>query len=281
MLVTGAAGYLGQALVQQLPRHKVIALDRQTCDLSRPEAIVHLSSYPIDYIFHLAGRIGVMASWQNPADFYRNNVDTTRNLLEVARLKKIPMHYVSAYVYGNQIKQPISEEALCQPNNPYAHSKYLAEEMCRFYHRHYQVAVTISRPFNIYGGDQTRQMFIPSIVEQILHKEEVQMNDLAPRRDYVHIDDVVQALLAIMAHGKPGEVYNIGTGSSYSCKEVIALLQKLAQTQKPVISKNNCRPEEILDTRADLAKIQADTGWRPALSLEEGLTKVLLSQLLV
>ena len=166
-------------------------------------------------------------------------------------------------------KQPIGEGAVCAPSNPYAHSKFLAEEMCRFYHRHYGLPVTLSRPFNIYGPGQSKEMFIPFILEQLAH-DKISVNDLSPKRDYVHLEDVISALLAIKEHGKNGEVYNIGTGVSHSCGQVIDLIQKIAKSQKEVVSKNRARPEEVDETLADISKIQKETGWKPGITLEEG-----------
>ena len=281
ILVTGGKGFLGQVLTQKLVAqgHAVISPGSNECDFSKEAALAYLRSISPKYIFHLAGKTGIPMSWQNPAAFYQANVDTTRILLEYCRENKTPIHYVSAYIYGNQGPYPISEEARVEPNNPYAHSKWIAEELCRFYHRFYSVPMTISRPFNIYGPGQSPHFFIPRILSLLRTQETVKVLDLTPKRDYVFVDDVADALIAIMRYGLTGNCYNIGTGLSFSCKEVIALMQSLLGTQKSVLSDEKTRPEEISHAQANRDKLTQTTGWVPRYSLVQGLTKCLSQNL--
>ena len=277
IFVAGGNGFLGQVLVQklQLQGYKAISVHSKECDLSEANALDHLYAASPDYIFHLAGKTGIASSWELPAPFYQNNVDTTRTLLEYCRQCKIPMHYVSAYIYGNQGSSSISETVPAKPNNPYAHSKWMAEEMCHFYAHYFAVPVTISRPFNIYGPMQPSYFFISRMIHQLRTQETIQTLSLSSKRDYVFVEDVAEALIAIMLRGKAGECYNIGTGVCFSCKEVIDLLQSLLSTNKPICSEGQTRPEEILHAQADRNKISRELGWHPKYSLEEGLIKCL------
>ncbi len=268
---------MGQVLVRklQLEGYTAISVSSEQCDLSQTNALQYLHSMAPDYVFHLAGRTGILSSWEQPKSFYQSNVDTTRTLLEYCRQRKIPMHYVSGYIYGNQGTNPISEEAAVQPNNPYAHSKWVAEEMCRFYVRFFSTSVTISRPFNIYGPLQPAHFFIPRMIDQLRTQEKIQAIDLTPKRDYVFVEDVAEALIAIMRQGKGGDCYNIGTGACFSCREVIDLLQSLLCMNKPIFSEKRARPEEILHAQADRSKISRELDWHPKHSLQEGLLKCL------
>jgi nucleoside-diphosphate-sugar epimerase len=277
ILVAGGKGFLGQALVQKLDLegHTVISASSKQCDFSKETALPYLREISPDYIFHLAGKTSIPSSWECPNAFYCANVDTTRVLLEYCRESKTPMHYVSAYIYGNQGLHPISEDMAVQPNNPYAHSKWLAEELCRFYNRFFSLPITISRPFNIYGPGQSAHFFIPRVISQLRTQETIQVLDLTPKRDYVFVEDVAHALIAIMQRGTPGHCYNIGTGISFSCKEVIDLLQSLLGTHKSILSEGKTRPEEISNAQANRDKISEATGWQPHHSLEQGLTKCL------
>ena len=206
ILIAGGKGFLGRALVQKLQRegYTTISVSSEQCDLTQTHALQYLLSLTPDYVFHLAGRTGILSSWEQPEVFYRANVDTTRTLLEFCRQRKIPLHFVSSYIYGNQGPHPISEEALVQPNNPYAHSKWLAEQLCRFYVQFFSMSVTISRPFNIYGPLQPSHFFIPRMIHQLRTQDTIQALTPDSKRDYVFVDDVLPDALriAIMKKGR-------------------------------------------------------------------------------
>lgn len=277
ILVTGGLGFLGKVLVQQLQNqsYETIATDSKTCDLSQERSLEYLESVNPDFIFHLAGKTGIVSSWQNPVAYYHANLDTIRNVLEYCRKKKIPMHFVSGYVYGNLGDIPLSEKMTPIPNNPYAHSKWMSEELCRFYSQSFSLPITISRPFNIYGPKQSSDFFIPRMIQQLQTQEEIFVRDLKPKRDYVFVEDVADAMIAIMHRGKPGNCYNIGSGVCLSCSEVIEEIQTLMKIHKPVHSEHQTRPEEILHAQADIAKINSELDWSPKHSLQNGLAKCL------
>ncbi len=277
ILVTGGKGFLGRVLIQklQLEGYTTISVSSEQCDLSQANAVQYLPTDAPDYVFHLAGKTGILSSWEHPEMFYRANVDTTRTVLEYCRQNKTPLHYVSSYIYGNQGAQPISEEAPVQPNNPYAHSKWIAEEMCRFYVRFFSMSITISRPFNIYGPSQPAHFFIPRMIQQLRTQDRLQANNLNSKRDYVFVEDVADSLIAIMRKGKTGDCYNIGSGTCFSCREVIELLQSLLGRHQPIFSEDQTWHEEILHAQANRDKISKELGWHPQHSLHDGLIKCL------
>ncbi|MFI0435951.1 MAG: NAD-dependent epimerase/dehydratase family protein [Parachlamydiaceae bacterium] len=277
VLVTGAFGFIGKFLVRKLMKqgYCVIPVASKDIDLVNPKAIDQLLVNKADYIFHLAAKVGVPASWDDSAGFYSVNISSTLHVLEYAKRSGTPVHYVSAYVYGNQEKQPLSEDVAPLPGNPYALSKCMAEELCRFYHRLFGLAITISRPFNVYGEGQSRNFFIPFVIDQICFKDEVTIHHGSPKMDYIYIEDVTDALIAIMEKGKNGAVYNIGTGVSTSCLGVVSLLQGILKTDKKVNVLNIARLNQILEARADISKISLETGWSPRYTLLEGLEKAL------
>ena len=273
VVVSGSQGFIGRTLVRHLihAQYDVIPIKSTEIDLTQSQSVQQLMAFKADFIFHLAGRVGIMPSWNDPLRFYEANVNTTVHMLEYARLMAIPLHYVSAYVYGNQIQQPISESAIPLPNNPYAHSKVIAEGLCQFYNRSFLVPITISRPFNIYGKDQSKDFFIPSVVDQISNSDQITIHDCSPKRDYIYIDDVADALICIMERGKAGSIYNIGTGISHSCGDLISILQSILKTSKKINITHIKRPNEVFDACADITKIQTEIKWSPKYTLEEGL----------
>jgi nucleoside-diphosphate-sugar epimerase len=274
VLVTGGGGFVGRNLVRALRGEgaEVYAPERSVLDV----AAGPLPDISADWVVHLAGRTYVPASWSDPADFYRVNVLGTVNVLEYCHRSQAKLIYVSGYCYGIPETLPISEAAPLKPNNPYAFSKSAAEQACRFFFEYLQTSVMIVRPFNIYGPEQPAHFLIPRIVEQVIDPTvaTVSVEDDTPRRDYVHIDDVVGAIESLCRNPRPGAIFNIGSGESYSVAEVAEMVCGAADINKPVVSRGNRRLNDIPDVVADITAIRNATGWSPSISLQDGLRDV-------
>jgi len=274
VLVTGAGGFVGRCLVRALREEgvDVSAPGRDTLDV----VLGVFPDWQVDQVVHLAARTFVPESWLDPTGFYRVNAQGTLNVLDFCRRMGARLVHVSAYCYGKPSVLPISESAPLRPNNPYALSKAAAEAACRFFSEYYETALTILRPFNLYGPGQPPQFLIPHIVDQALDPAvaEIVVEDDAPRRDYVYLDDFVAAICAVCASPTLGSVYNVGSGKSHSVAEIANLIRQIAGVNKPVMSQGNRRPSEILDVVADITAIRRDLGWSPSVGLLQGLKNV-------
>jgi len=274
VLVTGGSGFVGRRLVQSFRDDgaEVYSPERSILDV----AAGPLPDISADWVVHLAGRTYVPASWSDPAGFYRVNVLGTVNVLEYCRRSQAKLIYVSGYCYGIPVTLPISETAPLRPNNPYAFSKSAAEQACRFFFECLQTSVMIVRPFNIYGPGQSAHFLIPRIVEQAIDPTvaAIVVEDDTPKRDYVHIDDVVGAIESLFRNPRPGATFNIGSGESYSVAEVAEMVCRAADIDKSVVSRGNRRVNDIPDVVADITAIRDATGWSPSISLQDGLRDV-------
>lgn len=274
VLVTGASGFIGRHLCPQLSDlgHEVVAVSRSGgFDIT----LDTLPLQGVTQVIHLAARTGVPASWQEPVAFHWVNAHGTLRLLEQCRNAACPVLHVSAYIYGRPERMPIAEDAPIAANNPYAFSKFAAEQACVFYSEHWGLPVSIVRPFNVYGPGQDSRFLIPFIVEQAIDpaRERIELLDLAPRRDYIYISDLIDAIIAVAQAGEPG-TFNIGSGTSDSVAEVASKVAALAGTHKPVVAVGVPRQNEIADVRADIRRIRQATGWEPRVSLDAGLRRV-------
>lgn len=271
VLVTGGSGFVGRKLVHRLREEgaEVYAPERGALDVSAG----FFPEFPADWVVHLAGKTYVPASWDDPAEFYRVNVLGTVNVLEYCRRTQAKLIYVSGYCYGLPETLPIAETAPLKPNNPYALSKSAAEEVCRFFFEHLQIPIMIVRPFNIYGPGQSANFLIPRLVEQAVDPAAAALvvEDDAPRRDYIHVDDVIGAIVSLRRNPKPGGIFNIGSGESCSVADVAEMVCKAANISKPVVSHGNRRVNDIPNVIADIAAIRIAVGWSPSITLLDGL----------
>jgi len=275
--VTGAGGFIGSAFVSYLEakQKKVMALSSGELDVTNRKSVSGLPREEIGHIVHMAGKTFVPHSWEDPAGFIETNTMGTLNMLEFCRVHGIPMTYISAYIYGQPERNPIRENDRVDPNNPYAKSKYMAEELCAFYTKQFGVKVCIIRPFNVYGIGQRESFLIPQIIGHAMDRECISVLDLAPMRDYIYLDDLLEAVWLTVEHVQEYDVFNIGSGVSYSVGEVIDMVQRILGSNKPVVCKNETRKNELNNVVADITHAKEVLGWQPAHSLEQGLTEMI------
>jgi GDP-4-dehydro-6-deoxy-D-mannose reductase len=275
VLVTGATGFIGSHLIPKLrcKKHEVFTANTRSGDIADTST---WSAFPdAEIVVHLAGRTFVPDSWIDPGGFLQTNLGGTICALNYCRERKARLIFLSAYLYGVPERLPIPEGARLKANNPYALSKKLAEDACRFYSDYYGINITVLRPFNIYGPGQDSKFLIPSIIEQVLRGVTLEVKDLEPKRDYLYIEDLTAAFLSAIEKPQRFDIFNIGSGTSHSVGEVIALIQNIAKKNLPVYSEEKRRQEEIMDTRADITRAREILGWSPHWSLPEGCASIL------
>ncbi|WP_420266948.1 NAD-dependent epimerase/dehydratase family protein [Candidatus Magnetominusculus dajiuhuensis] len=276
VLVTGSGGFVGRALVKKLREN---GADVEEFDITDGRDATDFKSFNalkrVDTVVHLAARTFVPDAFENPARVYRENIGGTLNVLEYCRLNSIKkIVYASSYVYGRPERLPIDERHATGIQNPYGRSKLIGEALCRGYYEDYGIVPVIFRPFNIYGPGQGRDFLIPSLIRQCLSTSDtIVVKDLLPRRDYVYIDDVTEAYLYAVFNYKctSPEIFNIGSGTSYSVRELIDRLQSICRTDKKIISEGQARKNEIPDCTADTDKISRAFGWTVKCGIDEGL----------
>ena len=276
VIITGAAGFIGSRLVPALAArgHETVPIGAGFGDLAEEAAWKKLP--PADAVIHLAGKSFVPDSWTAPPPFFRTNVLSTIAGLEYCRQNHARFILPSSYMYGNPKKLPIPETAELEVLNPYALSKKFAEEACEFYARSFGVPITILRLFNLYGKGQPEHFLLPTIVAQVRKRVPIVVKDLEPKRDYVYIDDVIDAFCRVAARGQSGlDVFNLGSGKSCSVKELIDIVQRIEQTELPVSVNGERRKGEIMDTIADISRARQELGWQPQWSLQEGIEALL------
>ncbi len=274
--ITGSEGFLGKLISKKLEilGHKLIKIDIALGqDVANPE--VFSNSKDSELFIHLAAKSYVPDSMIHPADFYFTNVIGTLNVLEFARKNKSRVIFFSSYIYGNPHYLPVNEIHPPNPHNPYAQSKLIAEDLCKAYYRDFDVPVTIFRPFNIYGPGQDEKFLIPTILKQI-RKGEVRLMDPNPKRDYIHCDDIVEAV--VRAGEMPElkfEIFNLGTGVSISVKDIIEIIKKYCKTDFKVYYDNTIRKTEVRDCYSDVTKANINLNWSPSKKIETGISELL------
>lgn len=281
VLITGSRGFIGKHLVAYLEKNiaqvEIIPWDKSDGDLSQIETgkyLMHIKD--IDKVIHLASNNFVPESWEKTADYIIGNYTSTFNILEYCRHQRAELIYLSSYLYGNAKVIPIDEQAELKVNNPYGFSKLSGENLCQFYHETFQVPVLVLRPFNIYGAGQRENFLIPYLVEQITNpaKKIVEVNDINPRRDYLHVNDLCALLYKALINHKGFNVFNVGYGRSYAVGEVIEMISNIVGEKKEIHAKNIVRTNEINDVVADIAKAKKMLSWEPEINFETGLELV-------
>ena len=297
MLVTGAGGFIGTAVIGTLvtrgarvralagaPGQSVWELPSAVspvfADIEDGETLAGLAA-GADVVIHLAGPPSVHASFQSPLEYGRVHASGTLAMLEACRTAHVPrfVYVSSAEVYGRPEVNPVPEGHRLDPRSPYAAGKAAAEHFVRAYDHSFGVQATILRPFSVYGPRLRPQSVMATILRQALTEDEIVVADLDPVRDYCFLDDVVEGVLAAATAPRlPETTFNLGSGAGTSVGELAALALRLAGREVPIrADPSRGRPPgtDLEHLVADRSRADALLGWIPAVPLEEGVCRTL------
>ena len=272
ILVTGHEGVIASNLIKKLTNCEIIidSINGKRIDLQNNEEVMKIE--PVDTVIHLGGKTEKGLEWK---EYFENNVIGTLNILKYCIKKNIKkIIFVSSYVYGNPKYSPIDEQHQISPHNLYTKSKFLAEELCKIYSEKYKLNVIILRPFNIFAKSMNKNYLISNLIESINTKKTVTITNRTSKRDFLYIDDFIELILKIKDYDFKYEIFNVGSGISYSFDEVIEIIEKNTSKKLNLEYKNDDQ-SYIQNITADNSKITKILDWKPELTFEEGLQKLL------
>jgi len=272
ILVTGHEGVIASNLIKKLTNCEIIidSINGKRIDLQNNEEVMKIE--PVDTVIHLGGKTEKGLEWK---EYFENNVIGTLNILKYCIKKNIKkIIFVSSYVYGNPKYSPIDEQHQISPHNLYTKSKFLAEELCKIYSEKYKLNVIILRPFNIFARSMNKNYLISNLIESINTKKTVTITNRTSKRDFLYIDDFIELILKIKDYDFKYEIFNVGSGISYSFDEVIEIIEKNTSKKLNLEYKNDDQ-SYIQNITADNSKITKILDWKPELTFEEGLQKLL------
>lgn len=301
-LVTGADGFIGSHLVEALVQsgRRVRAFvqynarnswgwveDLAPATLESVEVVsgdlrdahsVREATRGCDRIFHLAALIAIPYSYAAPNEYLATNAGGTLNVLQAARDEgAFVVHTSTSEVYGTARYVPIDEEHPLQAQSPYAASKIAADKLAESFRLSYELPVITVRPFNAYGPRQSARAVIPTIITQALECPEIRLGSLDPVRDLTFVTDTVIGFLrAAETPAAVGEVVNLGQGSGVTIGELASEIFGILGVEKEIVTDpERIRPSasEVMRLVCDNSKAASMLGWKPAVSLSEGLRR--------
>lgn len=303
VLVTGAAGFIGSHLVEMLQNREahVTAFVHYNsrndvgylADLSRRSeieivfgdvrdlSIMRECVRGKDVVFHLASLISVPYSYTHPHDVLETNVGGTMSCLIAAKENEVQrfIQVSSSEVYGSAVYVPIDEKHPKQPQSVYAGSKIAADAMALSFWYSYQFPVTVCRPFNTYGPRQSDRAVISNIIAQAFQSDVIHLGTVDTRRDFTFVTDTTAGMIAISeVDATLGQELNLGTGEDVTIRHVVEIVgQILGKTLTIQEDPKRLRPRtsEVLRLRSDNRRMVELSGWRPQVTLEDGIRRTI------
>lgn len=299
VLVTGANGFVGRHLVSELAARGMSVVgvggpigpsgipagltSYLELDLSDPAAAAKIDYTEVDSVIHLAGLAAVNASFDEPMRYINVNVGIQVNLFEAALAQKATPRMLvisSATLYDPKASLPITEQSAVLPGSPYAVSK-IGQEQMAFYYQNRGFQCLIARAFNHIGPGQGEGFIVPDLAKQIVAAERggqatVTVGNLDTERDYTDVRDIVRAYCLLLENGRPGEIYNVCSGQTYSGHTILDGLLKLTEAKPEIVQDTaKMRPSDVPILSGSHQKLTDDTGWQPEISLETTLADVM------
>ena len=292
VLVTGAAGFLGSHLVARLTSDgaSVVGVDNfsfarpdlaeavggftpVTADLRQVDDLRRIvESSPPDVIFHLAAIANPRQCKQDFPLAFDLNVNGTQNLQPVAQPTARVVFMSSAAVYGEPTSLPIEESQARHGSDPYSITKIMGEELATLYNRHFGRQVAIVRNFNSFGVGQVGDYIVPQLIRQGLTERKIEIWDSRTVRDFLYVDNAIDALLAIATHDENGPV-NIGSGRGTSVGELAETIAKKFGGDLAIVDLK----KKVLGSPALVSSNERlrSLGWHERVSFEDGIDRTI------
>lgn len=301
-LVIGAAGFVGSYLIDELlsdgmevyatkmSHEKYENTDVGIYDLNimnKDDIASLLFEIRPDYIFHLAAQSSVGLAWKNPGLTIDVNIKGSLNVMEALRelyYKPRVLMIGSGEEYGHiqPDETPITENTLLRPGNIYAATKACQNMIGSIYARAYDLNLVFVRAFNHIGPGQAPLFVVSDFCKQVAEIEKglrepvMKVGNLASKRDFTDVRDVVKAYTQLIQLGEAGETYNVGQGNAREIREILDLIVSMSSVEINVeTDPNKIRPVDVPVIEADITKITRLTGWTPQISLEQTIQDVL------
>ena len=304
VLVTGADGFIGSHLTEMLVKQgyhvKALSqynsfnnwgwLENVNCkkDIEILTGDIRDSNYcktisrNVEIIFHLAALIAIPFSYLAPDSYVETNIKGTLNICQAAKENGISrlIHTSTSEVYGTAQYVPIDEKHPLHAQSPYSATKIAADAMAMSFYNSFDLPVTIARPFNTYGPRQSARAIIPTIISQIATgKREIKLGDTTPTRDFNYVDDCCRAFILLAESEKTiGETVNIGSNTEISIGDTLKLIKELMSSDVTFINdqqRNRPKKSEVYRLCCDNKKINQLVGYKPNISIEDGLKKTI------
>ena len=304
ILVTGADGFIGSHLTEQLVRegYDVKAfvlynsfnswgwLDESSADIKKELEVfagdirdahgVKTAMEGCDAVLNLAALIAIPYSYHSPDTYVDTNVKGALNVVQAARelgIEKVVQTSTSE-VYGTAQFVPITEEHPLQGQSPYSASKIGADQIALSFYRSFGTPVALIRPFNTYGPRQSARAVIPTIITQLLNgKRKIKLGALSPTRDFNYVKDTVQGFISVMNSPKSiGEVINIGSNFEVSIGDTAKIIAEAMDVEIEIETDEvRLRPEksEVNRLWADNSKAKELLGWEPKYGGRDGFKR--------
>lgn len=270
ILVTGGAGFIGTNLIKRLleKNYNVISIDNYSTGLKENhqfgvnyiEADIRNYNYnnltDIDLVFHLAAIARIQPSFKNPINYLETNINGTLYIAEYCAKNNIPLIYAgSSSHHSGKFK------------NPYTFSKDVGEEIIELYQKHFNLNASITRFYNVYGPYHLKEGGYCTLIgawEKMIEEEKVLViyGDGTKRRDFTHVDDIVDALIKIEEKSAWGHVFELGRGENYSVLEIAKLFDK-----KYIFLDD--KPGEALITLCDNSLAEKVLNWKPIKNIKD------------
>lgn len=304
ILVTGADGFIGSHLVEELIRrgNDVRAfvlynsfnswgwLDHSDAEIKRSLDVfsgdirdpygVKQAMKGCDVVLHLAALIAIPYSYHSPATYVDTNVTGTLNVVQAARelgISKV-VHTSTSEVYGTAQFVPITEAHPLQGQSPYSASKIGADQIAMSFYSSFKTPVSIIRPFNTYGPRQSARAVIPTIITQVARGERtLKLGAIHPTRDFNYVADTIEGFIAVAESDKSvGEVINVGSNYEITIGDTVRMIAEVMGTEVDIQTDEvRLRPEksEVERLWADNSKASDLLGWKPLYAGLEGLKR--------